>query len=196
MESLFLCLRIKTGLLYDIIAKGGNDMSNKQNKMINYANEIIEYSDCPGCAYANQEFSLPCGMAYENSSFTLSQDWELPITGFFVLTPKKCIEKLNELTREERIEMFDLLNETIVILRENKVCDRFEIVFEEKENRHLHIWIMPRHKWMKELVGDIIDNIGQVFEYAKSNFKTEIVFKEIEKITEIVRKEFNQRYVD
>lgn len=33
--------------------------------MINYANENVNFKGCPGCAYANHEFDLPCGMAYE-----------------------------------------------------------------------------------------------------------------------------------
>ena len=53
--------------------------------MINYANEIVKFEGCPGCAYAKHEFVLPCGMAYEDELFTLSQDWELPIEGFMVL---------------------------------------------------------------------------------------------------------------
>ena len=116
--------------------------------MKNYANEEISYNGCPGCAYSKHEFELPCGMAYENDNFTLSQDWELPIEGFLIVSPKRHIEKLSELTDDERNEMFDIVNKTIKILRENSVCDRFEIIFEEKENRHLHVWIMPRHKWM------------------------------------------------
>jgi hypothetical protein len=57
--------------------------------MINYANKKVEFNGCPGCAYANHEFILPCGMAYENDKFTLSQDWELPIEGFFVVSSKR-----------------------------------------------------------------------------------------------------------
>ena len=53
--------------------------------MINYANKKVEFTGCPGCAYANHKFELPCGMAYENERFTLSQDWELPIEGFMVV---------------------------------------------------------------------------------------------------------------
>ena len=34
--------------------------------MINYANEKIEFNGCPACSYANHEFVLPCGTAYEN----------------------------------------------------------------------------------------------------------------------------------
>lgn len=156
--------------------------------MINYANKKVEFNGCPGCAYANHEFILPCGMAYENDKFTLSQDWELPIEGFFVVSPKRCVEKFADLTEEERVEIFDITHKTINILRENNICDRFNMVFEEKENRHFHIWIMPRHKWMTELVGDIIDHIGEIFEYAKENFRNEETYKRIEEITNIVRK--------
>ena len=158
--------------------------------MINYASEEINFSGCPGCAYAKHEFKLPCGMAYENDSFTLSQDWELPIDGFLIVSPKRHIEKLSELTDDERNEMFDIVNKTIKILRENNVCDRFEIIFEEKENRHLHVWIMPRHKWMNDLVDNIIDNIGVVLEYAKNNFRSEDIYDKINKTTKIVKDNF------
>ena len=124
--------------------------------MINYANEIVKFEGCPGCAYANHEFVLPCGMAYEDNLFTLSQDWELPIEGFLVISPKRCVEKFDELTDEERVKIFDIVNKTITILRNNNICDRFNIIFEEKEGRHFHIWIMPRHKWMSDLFDDIL----------------------------------------
>jgi diadenosine tetraphosphate (Ap4A) HIT family hydrolase len=155
--------------------------------MINYANEIVKYEGCPGCAYANHEFKLPCGMAYEDELFTLSQDWELPIEGFMVLSPKRCIEFFSELTEEERIKSFDLVNKTINILKENNVCDRFNVIFEEKEGRHFHIWIMPRHKWMSDIFEDITDNIGEIFAYAKSNFHDQSIYNRIKEITNIVR---------
>ena len=155
--------------------------------MINYANEIVKYEGCPGCAYAHHEFKLPCGMAYEDELFTLSQDWELPIEGFMVLSPKRCIEFFSELTEEERIKSFDLVNKTINILKENNICDRFNVIFEEKEGRHFHIWIMPRHKWMSDMFEDITDNIGEIFAYAKSNFHDQSIYNRIKEITNIVR---------
>ncbi len=158
--------------------------------MKSYANEEITFNGCPGCAYAKHEFELPCGMAYENENFILSQDWELPIEGFLIVSPKRHIEKLSELTDDERNEMFDIVNKTIKILRDNNICERFEIIFEEKENRHLHVWIMPRHKWMTELVNDIIENIGTILEYAKNNFRSEDVYNRIQNITEIVKEQF------
>ena len=80
--------------------------------MINYALEEIHFEGCPGCSYAKGEFSLPCGMAYENERFTLSQDWELPIEGFFVVSPKRCVEKFSDLSCDEQHEMFDIVDKT------------------------------------------------------------------------------------
>lgn len=89
--------------------------------MISYNNKEIVFDGCPGCAYGNHKFHLDCGMAYENERFTLSQDWELPIQGFFIVSPKRHIEKLSELTAEERNEMFYIVDKTVKILRDNKI---------------------------------------------------------------------------
>ncbi len=156
--------------------------------MFNYKNEKILVDGCPGCAYANHEFELPCKMAYEDELFTLSQDWELPIPGFMVVSPKRCVEKFEELTTEEKIKIYELVDLTIKALRNNNICDRFNVLFEEKENRHFHIWIMPRYDWMKESAGGITSNIGKVFEYAKENMRTEEIYIDIEKANNIVRK--------
>ena len=160
--------------------------------MISYNNKEINYEGCPGCAYAKHEFELDCGMAFENDKFTVSQDWELPIKGFFIVSPKRHIEKLSELTNEERNEMFDLVNKTVNILRNNNICDRFDYIFEEKENRHLHVWILPRYDWMNEICEDIIDNIGLITKYVKENYRNNNVYAEINKITGIIKNELNQ----
>ena len=159
--------------------------------MISYNNKEIIFKGCPGCAYGKHEFNLECGMAYENERFTLSQDWELPIKGFFIVSPKRHIEKLCELTKDERNEMFEIVDKTVKILRDNKICERFDYIFEEKENRHLHVWILPRYNWMNKIVNDIIDNIGIILEYAKTNFRNDENYEEIKRISDIVKNNFN-----
>ena len=126
-------------------------------------------------------------MAYENDLLTLSQDWELPIEGFFVVAPKRHVERFNELTSEERNKMYDIVDKTIKVLRDNNICDRFNVICEEKENVHFHIWIMPRHDWMVKLVGNVMGNIKVVFDYAKTNYRTKEVYENIDKINKIVR---------
>ncbi len=160
--------------------------------MINYAGEEIKINGCLGCLFAEHKFSLPCGIAYENDKFILSQDFELPIQGFLVVSPKKHIETFGELTSSERIEIFEIVSKTIEILKRNNICERFDVIFEEKINKHFHIWIMPRNKWMEEFGGNIICNIGKIFKYAKTNMRTKENFNKIDEITKLLKSELKK----
>lgn len=80
--------------------------------MINYQNQKVEANGCLGCSYANHEFSLPCGMAYEDENFTLSQDWEVPIPGFLIISPKKHIETFMEMTKYEGLNRVEVSFQT------------------------------------------------------------------------------------
>ena len=48
---------------------------------------------------------------------SVSQDWKLPIPGFLVVSPKRHVEKFNELSENERIEIFNIVNKTIEIMK-------------------------------------------------------------------------------
>lgn len=159
--------------------------------MISYANEKINFKGCPGCAFARHEFDLPCGIAYENERFILAQDWELPIPGFLIISPKKHAEKLEELSLDEKNEMFKIADKTIKILRNNNICERFNLVLEEKEGKHIHLWVMPRHDWMFTLCDGIINDIGKIREYAKINLRNDIVYNQINEITNIVNEQID-----
>lgn len=117
----------------------------------------------------------------------------MPIEGFMIVSPKRHIEKLSELSRDERIEMFDIVDRTIKILRENGVCENFDVIFEERADRHLHVWIMPRHEWMMGICEDIIDNVKVVCDYAKENFRNDKVYERIDEVSEMVREGFEKR---
>lgn len=154
--------------------------------MILYSGKEVLYNGCPGCSFANHEWQLPCGMAYESDKFTISQDWELPIVGFYVIAPKRHVNYLNELTADEQHEMMNLIDKMLQILKEC-VTKTYIVMFEEREHIHLHICLMPRLDWMYKEVGDAIDNLGAVIAYSKSNHRNIEVFKEIDKVTKIVQ---------
>ena len=156
-------------------------------KFISYSGEEIAFEGCPACEYKDHIFSSKCGMAYEDELFTLSQDWELPIPGFFVVSPKKHIEKFCELTSDEKIKIFEIVDKCMLILRENNICYNYNVIFEEKPGIHFHIWIMPRHDWMDKEFGNPTKRIADVFEYAKHNFRGPKDLEYINRINEIVR---------
>lgn len=156
-------------------------MNNKNKQMTIYDGSKVEFSNCPGCDYANHLFSLPCKMVYENNLITISQDWELPIDGFQVISPKRHVEKFTDLTHEEQTLILNMTNRLLSALREMKIAEEFNVIFEEKAGTHLHFWIMPRHDWMTKNFGSPTKHIAEIFEYAKQNFRTQ---EHIEKINQ------------
>ena len=158
--------------------------------MINYVNKEIIYNGCPGCAYARHEFELPCGIAYEDERFILSQDWEIPIEGFFIVSLKRHVERISDLTEDERNELFNIAVKTIGILKTNNVCDEFDIFLEDKNDNHLHLWVLPIYDWMSNLAGKDMNNLGTVIDYAKENFSNEETYERIKNITELVKNNY------
>ena len=91
-----------------MIIKRGDIM----NKFINIFKEECEFN-CLGCDIANHKLIPPGGYVYEDDFINISADPEIPIVGFMVLGIKKHIKSINELTRDERIKIMDILNLTI-----------------------------------------------------------------------------------
>lgn len=161
--------------------------------MIDYANNELKFDGCPGCAYAKGEFSLPCGMIYQDEDFTVSQDWELPIPGFIVVCPvKKHVQNIFELDDDTLSKMFLLVKEIENVLIENNIAKDFNIVAQEKENVHLHIWIMPQYEWMKKIHKSSMAKLEDVFAYAKKELKTKDTFDEIERVSELLRQKLKK----
>lgn len=72
-------------------------------------------------------------------------------------------------------------------MKENNICDEFNVIFEEKKKVHFHVRIMPRHKWMMKICNSITKNIGLIFDYAKENFRNKDTYNKIEKTVNIIR---------
>lgn len=158
--------------------------------MLDYADNEINIVGCYGCAYAKHEFTLPCGMVYEDDILTISQDWELPINGFMVLCPKRHVEYLSELTYHEINYIFKYVHKTESYLKELDICNEFSIVISEKKGVHLHIWISPKNKLANEKFKGGIAYIDDYFKYAKDNLKTKENFLKIENTVKKLRDKF------
>lgn len=56
---------------------------------------------------------------------------------------------------------------------------KITFVQEEKSAHHFHVWLFPWHEWMKE-IGDGINSIKKIMEYARDTMKNEENLKKIE----------------
>ena len=158
------------------------------NKAIDiFGNEI--FFDCMGCDIVNHKLVPPGGYVYEDDFINISADPEIPIVGFMILGIKKHVKSINELTRDERIRIIDVLNLTIEKMKSSNICEEVLIVQEEKAS-HFHIWILPMHSWMEEYKKNV-RNIKDIINYSKENFN-DSVKKELLEAIDKLKLEFSK----
>ena len=131
-----------------------------------FGNEIN--CDCIGCAIAKESLLLPGGIIYDGKSIILGADPEIPIPGFLVITSKRHMSSFSELSREERIEIGDVLVEAEKAIKELGISDEITLVQEERSS-HFHIWIFPTYNWMIEKFGRGISKLRDISAYAREN---------------------------
>ena len=144
--------------------------------------DMIDFGDCMGCTIANSytDNSKISGQVLKTKNFNIAQDSELPINGFMVIGSNRHIESINEMTTNEKQELITLIDIAIASLKKLGVCNQYDVVWEEKENCHFHVWLMPRHKYLLDAMGtNIIKKVGELFDYAKENLRTKENLKEI-----------------
>ena len=158
------------------------------NKTIDILGNEISF-DCMGCDIANHKLIPPGGYVYEDDFINISADPEIPIVGFMILGIKKHVKSINELTRDERIRIIDVLNLTIEKMKSSNICEEVLIVQEEKAS-HFHIWILPMHPWMEEYKKNV-RNIKDIINYSKENFN-DSVKKELLEAIDKLKLEFSK----
>lgn len=133
-------------------------------KIIDILGKEIEFN-CLGCDIANHKMLPLGGYVYEDNFINISADPEIPIPGFMVLGINKHVKSMNELTKEERYQIMDILNLTIEKIKECKISNEVLLIQEEKAS-HFHIWIVPIHEWMNKFDKNV-RNIDKIIEYSK-----------------------------
>lgn len=110
--------------------------------------------------------------------FTVHQDWEVPIPGFFIITPLRKIRSICEFTREEEAEFITLLGRVRKGMHDIlHISDVY--LFQNEDSHHsFHLWMFPRHRWM-ERFGRGIESVRPIITYAKEHMITDDVFTEV-----------------
>lgn len=152
----------------------------------NYKGKIYNINGCLGCNLSNKDIHE---LLYKDEYFNVSQDFELPINGFIIISTNNHVVSINELNKEQRYRLIDLENRIIELLKKYDISDRFRIIFEEKG--HFHIWIVPEYEWMKEN-GKIIFNLEYIFNYAKNNLRNEYNLKKIDDTCKKLKRDLNR----
>ena len=159
-------------------------------ELVNLVGKKVEVKECLGCEIVKGKLDAFGGILYNGEYFTLTQDFELPVNGFLIITSKRHIVKYIELTQMERLELQDIIFKALKILEENNIAEEYNVILEEKAY-HFHVWLMPRHKWMIDKFGKVLKNIKPIQEFAIKYMKTKENIELIKNTCELIKREMN-----
>jgi diadenosine tetraphosphate (Ap4A) HIT family hydrolase len=113
--------------------------------------------------------------------FDVGQDWEVPIPGFFIIAARRKIISVADFTDDEAEEFIKLLRKIRIGMR--KVLKiKHVYLFENEDTSHniFHLWLFPRHAWMKKF-GKKIQSVRSIIEYAKKNMTKKQELEQVKK---------------
>ncbi len=110
--------------------------------------------------------------------FSVGQDWEVSIPGFFIIAPLRKIKSIAEFTDEESEEFIFLIRKVRTGMKEVLKIDEVYL-FQNEDSKHgFHMWIFPRHGWMKKF-GRKIESIRLIMDFATENMQDEKTLKNV-----------------
>jgi diadenosine tetraphosphate (Ap4A) HIT family hydrolase len=118
--------------------------------------------------------------------FTVGQDWEVPIPGFFIISPLRNLKSIDEFTDKEATDFISLIRKVRIGMREVlKIDDVY--LFQNEDSKHgFHMWMFPRHSWM-ESFGRKIESVKPIMNYATKNMLNENVLKNVRDSIKIMK---------
>jgi len=118
--------------------------------------------------------------------FEVHQDWEVPISGFFILAPKRKISSISEFTDEEATEFIQLLQKVRQGMQEVLSIKDVYLFQNEDTEHNFHLWIFPRHSWMEKF-GRKIQSVRPIMNHAKENMTTDEAIREVKEYARKMR---------
>ena len=150
---------------------------------------------CIGCSIGRGEIIPPGDIITQTKNFVLHQDPEVPIKGFLIITSKKHINSISQLTLEESTELFDLVYRARLAMKNIEDIREVTIIQEER-SPHFHLWLLPRYEWMTGKFVNSLSSIREMMNYSKVNYKTkdniEEVLLTVEKLMNVFKTDNNQ----
>jgi diadenosine tetraphosphate (Ap4A) HIT family hydrolase len=133
---------------------------------------------CIGCSIAMRDVIPPGGIIAETKNFILHQELEVPIKAFLIISSKKHLKSISQLSKEEAEELFDLVYRARIAIKSIEDVVDLRIIQEENSS-HFHMWLLPRYEWMNNIYSNSLSSIMEMMISMQTSHKTEDNIKEI-----------------
>ena len=133
---------------------------------------------------ASETILFPDEVILTTDTFVVGQDWEVPIPAFFIIGSKDSNKRsVLDFSDDELIELVLTIKKVrSAMLKVLNIRDVY--LFQNEDTDHgFHVWLFPRHTWMKEF-GRKIQSVRPIMNYAKENMIDEVNVKEVREIAQ------------
>ncbi len=161
------------------------NLIGNSKEMTDFLGNHYQYN-CLGCELSSKKIVPPGGIIYEDDTFILASDPEIPLNGFLIVNVKRHIHSIIELSLDEQHRLIEIISKSISILKDLKITEEVTIIQEER-SRHFHVWLFPNQDWMTEKFGKGVSYVRDICEYLRNNATSEEkkeVLETIDKIKE------------
>lgn len=129
--------------------------------------------ECLSCSISEKKINV-IGEVLYTKYFSVHQDQEIPIPGFFIISSKRHITSISQFTNEEETDFISVLKKVRLAMKDVLNIEEVMILQKESSQRHFHVWLFPRYNWMLDVqeYGTTTASITPIIKFAKENLKT------------------------
>ena len=152
--------------------------------------KIVE-TKCIGCDILKGKIKSVNSFIVQTNSFTIEQDFEVPIPGFFVISSKRHIIGFADFNNKEKKEFMDIICKLRSGMRDILKIKYITLLFREdtvesKVNpSHFHVALLPKSGWMKKF-----STTQQILNHAKKEMNTKTNIQKIKLVSTKMRQYF------
>jgi diadenosine tetraphosphate (Ap4A) HIT family hydrolase len=147
---------------------------------------VTEYPQCFGCRIAAGHIIPPGGDIWRDNIWHLAHDANNPVPGFLVLGTIPHITHLYNISEPDYIFGWKLIRAVRQIMAEQfslTDCITFQ---NDHASGHYHLWLLPIYPEMRPF-GHPPEGVMPFLQWAKTVWKTQSKYDEIDKIAETLR---------
>jgi diadenosine tetraphosphate (Ap4A) HIT family hydrolase len=133
---------------------------------------------CITCQILNEEVIPQGGVIYKDNLVILHHCLDINIAGYFILSPVRHVECLEQLEQEELSQLANLSKAIAEVIVKEHDIDKVYILSLGEETNHFHFHLFPRYKWMLNFSAEDVrtkDKVdgGKLFSFIRNKYKVD-----------------------
>ncbi|WP_294472154.1 hypothetical protein [uncultured Ruminococcus sp.] len=127
-------------------------MKIKEYRFLDGSIVTVPDNTCRGCYLEKNTIMLEeLNPIWQNKDYIIRQDAECPVPGFYIISARKHINTIGDLSQKQSSDLGIILNRLRISMMNSIDVKRVHIILEERiYEPHLHIWMLPLWKCIME----------------------------------------------